>query len=97
MQGSWKALLAEQGFEQACIAGEKLQAPWLLGRQSVVMGLSDGLILAQPGAYVAKCLHGPPAGLPADLAASFAQLPLRDSMPPGMSCFLISCRHAWWL
>ena len=40
----WKRLLQEQGFEHATVAGESLEAPPLLSRQAVVLGISDGNI-----------------------------------------------------
>ena len=80
---SWKMLLLEQGYEQPCIAGKGCEVPWLLSRQSVVMGLSDGLILAQPAVLVPRTLDGHPASLPHELAASFVQTPLRNSLPQG--------------
>ena len=79
---SWEMLLLEQGYEP-CIAGKGCKVPWLLSRQSVVMGLSDGLILAQPAAFVSRDLGGHPASLPHELAARFMQIPLRNSLPQG--------------
>ena len=80
---SWRMLLLEQGFEQPCIAGKGCKVPWLLSRQSVVMGLSDGLILAQPAVFVPRTLDGYPASLPHESAASYMQIALRNSLPQG--------------
>ena len=80
---SWKMSLLEQGFEQPCIAGKGCEVPWLLSRQSVVMGLSDGLILAQPAVFVPRTLNGHLASLPHELAASYMHIPLRNSLPQG--------------
>jgi hypothetical protein len=40
----WKRLLQEQGFEHAIAVGESIEAPALLSRQSLVLGVSDGQI-----------------------------------------------------
>lgn len=75
--------MAEQGFGAAVIAGEAADARWLLSRQSVVVGVSDGSILAKPRPTQ-------PVSLPADLPPmhpqlldSFHSLPLRNSLPQG--------------
>ena len=76
-------LLLEQGFEQPCTAGKGCEVPWLLSRQSVVMGLSNGLILAQPAALVPRALDGHPSSLSHELATSFMRILLRNSLPQG--------------
>lgn len=83
----WRELMAEQGFGSAVIAGEASDARWLLSRQSVVVGVSDGSILVKPRPTL-------PVSLPADLPQmhpqlldSFRSLPLRNSLPQGVySC-----------
>ncbi len=80
--------MEQQGFEGVVVAGEAADARWLLSRQSIVLGVSNGAILVRPQPTV-------PVDLPSDtphvlpqLLDSFRSLQLRNSLPPGVSLSL---------
>ena len=51
----WRQLMRREGFLDVTVAGEAASAPALLARQSVVVGISDGAIIAvAPEAAVAS-------------------------------------------
>jgi hypothetical protein len=75
--------MAEQGFEHGTIAGESCSASWLLSRQSVVLGTSDGRIMARPPSTRPAQLRATMAPLPQDLFEGLKDLPLRSELPPG--------------
>ena len=82
----WQTLLAEQGFHDVLVAGESHDAPPLLTRQSVVLGVSDGAIRiarAKPQSRQATPA-APKAKAPA------AALPVRAQSAPGGSVSVTS-------
>ena len=46
---SWVALMEAQGFHSVTVAGESAAPPPLLARQSVVVGVSDGVVRLSTG------------------------------------------------
>lgn len=50
----WTALMAEQGFVSAQPAGNVTSRPRLLSRQTVVVGISDGIVRPQAAALVPR-------------------------------------------
>lgn len=86
--------MAQQGFAQAVILGEESPAPSLLSRQSVVLGVSDGAIMVAPPPTKAARLLATMPPLPAQLLASFRELPLRNDLPPGESSSLTPWHQA---
>ena len=100
-RASWIALLAEQGFAPVVAAGQATAPPRLLGRQVVVVGVSDGAIRGPAPTHLARrlqALRPPPA---AGLVSGFRALALRDSLPAGAwgtkhrSCFLGKGAQQW--
>jgi hypothetical protein len=81
----WRQLLGEQGFEGAVVAGEAAEARWLLSRQSVVLAVSNGSILAEPRPTVSVSLPSLLPPLPQQLLDGFRSLDLRNSLPQGNS------------
>ena len=82
-RASWIALLVEQGFAPVVAAGQATAPPRLLGRQVVVVGVSDGAIRGPAPTHLARrlqALRPPPA---AGLVSGFSALALRDSLPDG--------------
>ena len=75
--------MAEQGFAPVVVLGEASPAPPLLARQSVVLGVSDGAVLAAPPTIGPALLAATMPPLSQQLLASFRDLPLRDDLPPG--------------
>jgi hypothetical protein len=61
---SWQALLAAQGFQHVLVSGCDVPAPPLLARQSVVLGVSDGVIRRPDFAAVAAARARRPAAAP---------------------------------
>lgn len=90
--------MAEQGFEGVLVAGDATDARWLLSRQSVVLGVSDGAILARPRPTVPVDLPSNTPPVPPQLLDRFRSLQLRNSLPPGVCLFLsnfaVLCMHA---
>ncbi len=90
--------MAEQGFEGVLVAGDATDARWLLSRQSVVLGVSDGAILARPRPTVPVDLPSNTPPVPPQLLDRFRSLQLRNSLPPGvclsLSNFAVLCMHA---
>ena len=80
----WKALMLEQGFDPALCVGEADRSlPSLLCRQSVVLGVSDGHIMARPPPTKPAQLRATMPPIPQQLLDSFQDLPLRNDLPTG--------------
>ncbi len=76
-RNSWQDLLRAQGFDSVLVAGSAVAAPPLLGRQSVVLGVSDGIIRkpdfeASAAKMKATAPAAAPASAPLRRAASLA-------------------------
>lgn len=90
----WRQLLREQGFEGPVVAGEAAEARWLLSRQSVVLAVSNGSILAAPRPTVSISLPSLLPPLPQQLMEGFRSLDLRNSLPQG-SLHLSTSAAGW--
>lgn len=76
--------MLEQGFDDALCVGEAdCGLPALLCRQSVVLGVSDGRILAKPPPTKPAQLRATMPQLPQQLLDGFQDLPLRNDLPTG--------------
>ena len=80
---SWTTLLLEQGFAPVVAAGQAATPPRLLGRQVVVVGVSDGVVRGSPPTHLARRLHALRPQPAAGLISGFGTLALRDSLPEG--------------
>ena len=80
---SWIALLMEQGFAPVVAAGQAAPPPRLLGRQVVVVGVSDGAIRGPAPTHLARRLQALRPQPTAGLVSGFSALALRDSLPNG--------------
>ena len=81
----------EQGFEAVIALGEASAAPALLQRQSVVVGVSDGNVLARRPAFKQARLRSTMRLLTSDALQQIQSIPLRNSMAPGAPL----CSAAW--
>ncbi|KAK9803996.1 hypothetical protein WJX72_011444 [[Myrmecia] bisecta] len=79
----WRQLLQEQGFGEIVIAGQTTNAPPLLSRQTVIVGASDGRILARRSPFTKATLRATMPALPPQLLDAFRSLPLRNDLPDG--------------
>lgn len=75
--------MKEQGFDPAVVLGEAGEAPPLLRRQSVVLGVSNGRVMAKPPPYKPAQLRATMPALPQQLLDGFRNLHLRDDLPAG--------------
>lgn len=83
--------MTEQGFESALGLGEVNDAPALLRRQSVVLGISDGRVMAKPPPTKPARLCATMPTLPQRLLDGFGDIPLRNDLPAGgTACSLSS-------
>ena len=69
---SWQALLAAQGFQHVLVSGCDVPAPALLARQSVVLGVSDGVIRNPDFAAVMAATARRPAAAPMHMQPTIA-------------------------
>ena len=78
-RAGWRSLLESQGFDSVAVAGEEVAVPPILERQSVVMGVSDGVvrIFEAEDALVPRQLPAAAAKLPASFLPGLAHLPIR--------------------
>lgn len=69
------------GFEGVVVAGEGTPAPALLSRQSVVAGVSDGVVLIfeREDSLVPMQLPADATPLPADILDTFMHIPVRQA------------------
>lgn len=88
--------MAAQGFTGVTVAGEELAARPLLARQSVVMGVSDGVIrvAAKPPTTAPLQLSSAIPSLPASFMPAVAMQPLRNDLPSGFDA-AIARFEAW--
>lgn len=75
--------MIEQGFDPALGLGEVNDAPPLLCRQSVVLGVSDGRVMAKPPPTKPARLRATMPPLPQHLLDGFGDIPLRNDLPAG--------------
>ena len=75
--------MIEQGFDPAFSLGEANEAPPLLCRQSVVLGVSDGRVMAKPPLTKPARLRATMPPLPPHLLDGFGDIPLRNDLPTG--------------
>ena len=80
----WKTLLSEQGFEAVIALGEACAAPALLQRQSVVLGVSNGNVLVRRPAFKQAQLRNTMHSLTSEAIQQIQNIPLRNSMAPGV-------------
>lgn len=99
-RGAWAALLGEAGFVSVVVAGSECQVPPLLSQQSVIVGVSDGLVRVprKPPVSVAAAAYPTAtgdrrAGAAAAADITRAQQPLRvvpaAVLQVGLPCFCI--------
>jgi hypothetical protein len=69
---SWQALLAAQGFQHVLVSGCDVPALPLLARQSVVLGVSDGVIRRPDFAAVTAARARRPAAAPTHMQPAIA-------------------------
>ncbi len=90
-RAGWVALLEAQGFHSCVVAGSAAAAPPLLARQSVVVGVSDGVVRLSTGGRAR-------ADAASSSKAANAALPLqsvkRDDMLQARCA--ASARHIAW-
>lgn len=91
---SWQALLAAQGFQHVLVSGCDVPAPPLLARQSVVLGVSDGVIRRPDFAAVAAARARRPAAAPTHMQPAIAA-PAAASGPD--AALILQVSHIFWV
>jgi hypothetical protein len=78
-RAGWKSVMEAQGFHSVVVVGEETHAPELLARQSVVAGISSGVvrIIENSDSLVPMQLPLEGPTLNPSILGSFSQLPIR--------------------